>query len=177
MPPPPTPASEFARIIRAYNLTSKCKIAVALSGGPDSSAIAHLVAAWHQTMCNSASDQPRTTRPYPVRAIIIDHALRPEASREAGRVGSWAKSLGLVPIIHRLTWPYPMPPTNKVMDQARTMRYNVLGNICAASGISHLLLGHHLGMVAVCGGCVVAVWWLCGGFDVYTHEHTCVSHR
>lgn len=141
---PPSPVSEFARIIQAYNICNKSRLAVALSGGPDSTVIGHLVAAWHQ-MHMRPTDQPHATPTAPY-AIVIDHAIRPESAQEADKVASWAQQAGLVPIVHRLTWASPLPSSNKIMDQARTLRYNALGNICTTKRITHLFLGHHLGM-------------------------------
>lgn len=59
---------------------------VALSGGPDSTALAHLL---HRHVSYSKYGDFEN-----VLAITVDHGLRPDSGDEALRVKSWANSLG-----------------------------------------------------------------------------------
>ena len=104
------------------------KIAVALSGGPDSMALAHMLS--HQS---SAVD---------IHALIVDHGLRSESGAEAretfDRVKNWPN---VIP--HILTWGGDKPDT-KIMEEARRARYGLMRDFCREHGISTLYLAHHL---------------------------------
>ncbi|MSO73674.1 MAG: tRNA lysidine(34) synthetase TilS [Alphaproteobacteria bacterium] len=102
-------------------------LAVAVSGGPDSLALALLAQTW--VASNGGS----------VIALIVDHGLRPESRAEALIVGKWLKARG---ISHRiLTWSGPKP-TTALQSNARAARYALLTEFCRHRGVLHLLLGH-----------------------------------
>jgi tRNA(Ile)-lysidine synthase len=105
-------------------------IVVAVSGGPDSTCLMHLIAAW----------RARGTRPR-VTVATVDHGLREDAAREARAVGKWAKAAGLP---HRiLTWAGEKPKS-RVQEVAREMRYRLLGELAHKLGASHVVTGHTL---------------------------------
>lgn len=95
-------------------------LAVALSGGPDSWALA--------------------LRIRPAFAFIVDHGLRPESAQEAESVRAQAVAFGLD--AHVLKWTGPKPATG-LMEAARTARYALLLEACHRHGCTHLLIGHH----------------------------------
>jgi tRNA(Ile)-lysidine synthase len=87
-------------------------IVAAVSGGPDSTALMHLLARWH-----AAGSRP------PVHVATVDHGLRPEAAEEAAFVAREAAALGLP---HRiLTWTGDKPRTG-IQEAAREARYRLL---------------------------------------------------
>lgn len=98
--------------------------AVALSGGPDSLALAALLAT-HQSE--------------PGLALIVDHGLRAEAAQEAQEVAVRASALGLTP--HILGWTGDKPQTG-LMEAAREARYGLLIEACHQAGCTQLYLGH-----------------------------------
>lgn len=116
-------------------------VAVAVSGGADSTALMHLVAGW-------AKDSQRTAGiPHdlpPVLVVTVDHGLRPESAEEAAWVGREAERLGLVHVI--LRWTGPKPRT-AIQEASRAARYSL---ICEHIGRELLpvprqvLLAHHL---------------------------------
>jgi tRNA(Ile)-lysidine synthase len=71
---------KFAAKIESLLPRGKEKIAVALSGGSDSMALALLAADW------AKSSGVR------IVALTVDHGLRPESAAEALQVASWMKS-------------------------------------------------------------------------------------
>jgi tRNA(Ile)-lysidine synthase len=75
-----------------------------------------------------------------VRALIVDHGLRPESGAEAREVATWLARRGIRH--HILVWPGPKPATG-IQAAARDARYGLLGDWCRAEGVLHLLLGHH----------------------------------
>ncbi|MBM3482685.1 MAG: tRNA lysidine(34) synthetase TilS [Alphaproteobacteria bacterium] len=123
-----SPAKEFAVAMAALGpFEARPVLAVAVSGGPDSMALALLVADW------AAKRDGR------VEALIVDHRLRPESAREARQVGRWLKARG---IAHRvLVWQGPRP-ARRIQARARAARYDLLTSECRRRGRLHLLLGH-----------------------------------
>jgi tRNA(Ile)-lysidine synthase len=106
-------------------------VALAVSGGSDSTALMHLAKAWAE-------------RHYPdlkLTALTVDHALRPEAAGEAKTAGEWAERLGLSH--HILTWEGPKPETG-LQARAREARYGLMAEWCRTHGAGLLLTGHTL---------------------------------
>lgn len=103
-------------------------LAVALSGGADSTAAALLLREWAG---------PRGGR---VTALTVDHGLRDGSAAEAAAVGAWAMEAGLA----HATLPWQGPkPRRAIQERARERRYALLEAWCAAAGVLHLVLGHH----------------------------------
>lgn len=104
------------------------RVAVAVSGGPDSLALVFLAAEW----CQARNGQ--------VMALTVDHKLRLESTPEAAQVATWMADYGIAH--HILEWEGPKPETG-IQDAARQARYHLLTTWCRREGILHLLLGHH----------------------------------
>lgn len=103
------------------------ELAIALSGGPDSTALALLARAW------AADADVR------LHALTVDHGLRAQSAAEARQVASWCAAHQLAHVI--LRWPGP-PPVSGVQAAAREARYRLLRSWCQERGICHLLLAH-----------------------------------
>lgn len=102
------------------------KIALALSGGPDSMALCHALA---------------HSRLFDIHALTVDHGLRAESGDEAAQVGAWVKNFPRV--THEiLRWNGDKPDT-RVMEEARRARYALMAGYCRDHGISHLFIAHH----------------------------------
>tara|TARA_R110000772_G_scaffold268561_1_gene396118 strand:- start:13836 stop:15152 length:1317 start_codon:yes stop_codon:yes gene_type:complete len=103
-------------------------LAVAVSGGADSTALALLARDW------TAERGGRVT------ALIVDHGLREGSAAEAAGTAVRLQSLGIV--AHTLTWDEAKPAAS-VQAAARAARYGLLRNWCRTAGVLHLLAGHH----------------------------------
>lgn len=104
------------------------RLAVAVSGGSDSIALALLTNAWARE------------RGGKITALTVDHRLRPESSAEALQVSTWMAAEG---IPHEtLVWNGPKPTTN-LQAAAREARYKLLTTWCQRNSVRHLALGHH----------------------------------
>ena len=104
---------------------------IAASGGPDSTALLILAAAWAK----------RQKRPPKLLAVTIDHGLRPQAAAEAAAVKRLARRLG---VAHRtLCWRGPKPKTG-LQEAARLARYRLLAQATARAGYAHILTAHTL---------------------------------
>ncbi len=116
-------AASFDRIFAAHD-----RVAVAVSGGTDSVALMHLVAACTSKVIDR------------VTILTVDHRLRSESAEEASRVGDMARAAGFSR--HRiLTWEGPHPATG-IQAAARDARYRLLGAYCRENGIGALLTAH-----------------------------------
>ena len=122
---------EIFRIFKEFTNSLKAKesLAVAVSGGPDSLALAYL------TKCYSLKKNIE------VKYFIVDHKLRKESSLEAKSVKNILKKIDIESKI--LTWRGKKPTTN-IQAIARGKRYSLLVNECKKNNIKYLLLGHHL---------------------------------
>jgi len=103
-------------------------LAVAFSGGGDSTALLSLVLKWSKAR--------------PVHALIIDHGLRPGSAKEAKLAQSRAHNMGAKVHILQCDWAGNIPKTG-IQEKARNMRYEVLGKACRELGVETLLLGHN----------------------------------
>tara|TARA_B100000029_G_scaffold298879_1_gene291889 strand:- start:1031 stop:2041 length:1011 start_codon:yes stop_codon:yes gene_type:complete len=105
------------------------KFAVAVSGGPDSLALAFLAKIY--------SIKKKLT----IKFFIVDHKLRQESSYEAKKVKKLLKALNIESEI--LSWNGKKPKKN-IQSIARKKRYELLFLKCKKYKINNLLLGHHL---------------------------------
>lgn len=129
--PAPSPAlsvAAFGRRLGALLPRGVDHVAVAVSGGADSMALALLAHDW------------AAKRNIRVSAFTVDHGLRPESAKEARQVARWLKAAGMPCRI--LTWRGVKPAANR-QEVAREARYGLLRDACAKAGIRHLLLAHH----------------------------------
>jgi len=101
------------------------RLAIAVSGGPDSLALLTLAAA----AC-----------PGRITAVTVDHGLRAAAADEAAGVSAGCAARGLPHVILRRNGP---PITANVQARARAARYELLANWCRDHGHGLLLTAHH----------------------------------
>ncbi len=111
------------------NFEIKESFAVAVSGGPDSLALAFLTKIFsikHNLNC---------------KYFIVDHKLRKNSTLEAKKVKKILSSFGIK--VELLTWRGKKPVSN-IQSLARKKRYNLLISKCKSLKISNLIVGHHL---------------------------------
>ena len=109
-------------------LNSKSRIAVAISGGPDSLALAFL------TKCFLILNKLDS------KFFIVDHKLRSESTKEAKVVKDLLKQILITPEI--LTWKGKKPSKN-IQSLARKKRYELIYKRCDKYKINNILTGHH----------------------------------
>ncbi len=109
------------------------QIAVALSGGADSLALALLLKRW--------AARRRGT----VLALTVDHGVRPEAAAEARQVAGWMRRSGLRHATIALDSAVPgwRDASGGLQAAARAARYRVLADRCRDQGLLHLVTAHH----------------------------------
>lgn len=111
------------------HLISYSSLILAVSGGPDSTALLVLAARWRKALKRGPK----------LIAVTVDHGLRPEAKREALVVKKLARSLR---IEHKtLRWTGPKPKTG-IQEAARAARYRLLGQVALKAGGAPVLTAH-----------------------------------
>ena len=121
------------RITKLYNKFEKSleineNFIVAVSGGPDSLALAFL-SKIYSIKKNLIS-----------KFFIVDHKLRPESTKEANTVKKILMKYSIKTQI--LTWK-GIKPSKNIQSLARNKRYELLFNQCKKFQIKNILLGHH----------------------------------
>lgn len=99
---------------------------IALSGGPDSSALLLLMAG------NG-----------PIAAATVDHGLRPESAAEAKAAAALAQSCGIEHSILNGPLPERAGPTANLSARARDLRYGLLEAHATAIGARWIVTAHH----------------------------------
>jgi len=122
---------KISKVFREFSnsLIIKENLAVAVSGGPDSLALAYLA------KCYSLKVSVK------VKYFIVDHKLRKESSLEAKTVKNLLSKFDINCKI--LKW-IGKKPFKNVQATARDKRYSLLANECKKNNIKYLLLGHHI---------------------------------
>jgi tRNA(Ile)-lysidine synthase len=100
-------------------------LAIAVSGGADSLALLRLA---HRVFGDR------------VRALTVDHGLRPAAAAEAALVADYAAALDVPHVT--LRWDGPYPAAN-LQAAAREARYTLMGDWCSTQGVGWLATAHH----------------------------------
>ncbi len=118
--------NNFNLIFENLNFSPDESVAIAVSGGVDSMSLAYIASKYFNK------------KPH---AIIINHNLRAESSKEAEDVKNELNKLGLECKI--IAWE-GKKPNNKVQELAREKRYELMINYCHSNKISKLLTAHHL---------------------------------
>ena len=104
-------------------------LAIAVSGGVDSMALAWIAKAWQrESGCH-------------LTALTVDHGLRSGSDQEARRVAAWMADWGLPH--HILRWNGERPAAG-IQDAARQARYELLTDWCRINSADALLVAHTL---------------------------------
>ena len=106
-------------------------LVLAVSGGPDSTALLVLAARWRGALKRGPK----------LIAVTVDHGLRRSSAREARAVKRLARSLG---VPHRtLRWEGKKPETG-LQNSARDVRYRLLASAARTAKAGHILTAHTL---------------------------------
>ncbi len=120
---------EFSRLITLLPIRIDDKIGLAISGGPDSMALAHLMHAWAKK------------HGVQVHGFHVDHQLRPSSSLEAASVVQWLAEMDISCDV--LVWHHG-DLRRKTQAHARQARHVLIAELAKKKGITQVFLGHHL---------------------------------
>ncbi len=116
------------KFLHQYNITNQKTVAVAVSGGPDSMALADCLIKVFDGL---------------VVVICVDHQLRAESKNEVQTVKKWVEDLGNEKVLFtNLNWEDDKP-TQAVMENARRARYQLMADFCHSKNIQTLFIAHH----------------------------------
>ncbi len=108
---------------------------LAVSGGPDSTALLALLARWARDLTRRRKGAPK------ILAVTIDHGLRAASAGEAIAVKRLARRLG---VAHRtLRW-RGRKSESGLQEAAREARYRLLAQAAEQAGYGHILTAHTL---------------------------------
>ena len=125
----PVSAAEAKRLFAP--LARVCALVLAVSGGPDSTALLMLMARWRSAF----------KRVPKLIAVTVDHGLRRASAGEARAVKRLARRLG---VPHRtVRWEGKKPKT-ALQQTARQARYRLLAAAARAANAGHVLTAHTL---------------------------------
>ncbi len=116
----------FKHSVKELGLNGKQKIAIAISGGSDSTALCFL--------CHAAK--------IPVQGIIVDHAFRKDSAKEAKQVKKYIEDKFDIACTI-LTNKQPIPKAN-IEEYLRETRFRLIGEYCKKNKIKAVLTAHHL---------------------------------
>jgi tRNA(Ile)-lysidine synthase len=102
---------------------------IAVSGGPDSTALLLMAAEWAKRRGKTA-----------IAAATVDHGLRPESAEEAKVVAALCRKLG---VEHRTLLWKGAKPSSRLQERAREARYRLLVDHAKAIGADAILTAHH----------------------------------
>jgi tRNA(Ile)-lysidine synthase len=108
---------------------------LAVSGGPDSTALLVMAADWAKRLKRRQKHSPKLI------AVTIDHGLRPESRREAAAVKKLTRQLG---VAHRIVRWRGEKPKSSVQEAARAARYTLLAQEAGRAGFQHIVTAHTL---------------------------------
>ena len=115
----------FKKIVQKY--IKKKNILAAISGGPDSLALA--------TLCNIYGHENKNKIFY----VLINHNLRKNSSEEAKIVKKiFSKERLKLKVINN-----KKNISKDIQNQARIVRYDLLSNFCKKNNVKFILTGHH----------------------------------
>lgn len=124
-------AAEEARLLAlarsAFAAHAGASVGVAVSGGGDSMALLHLMAR-ARAGCGGT-----------LRAVTVDHGLRPDSAAEALFVAGVCAGLGVAHDTVR--WEHDAL-TGNLPDLARRARYRLIGGWARGAGVGHVVVAH-----------------------------------
>uniref|UniRef100_K7L0G8 tRNA(Ile)-lysidine synthetase n=1 Tax=Glycine max TaxID=3847 RepID=K7L0G8_SOYBN len=132
----------FSRRMAMAGLKPHHRIALGVSGGPDSMALCVLTAGWKTAGADAVTSENGGFIDG-LLAIIVDHGLRAESKEEANIVSHRVSKMGIRCEIACCDWPSGRPKQGQLQEAAREMRYQIFQEVCAQHRIGVLLIAQH----------------------------------
>ncbi|KAG0493929.1 hypothetical protein HPP92_004923 [Vanilla planifolia] len=132
----------FSRRMAMAGLKRHHRIAIGVSGGPDSMALCALTAWWKSEEPSSGTIDALGYLDG-LLGIIVDHRLRPESSEEARVVQERVMKMGIRCKIGCCNWSEGRPKLGHLLEASREMRDHMLQEFCLKEKINILLVAHH----------------------------------
>ncbi|KAK0196573.1 PP-loop family-domain-containing protein [Armillaria mellea] len=145
----PVSREEFAHaFMRCMPPAGWCRtIAVANSGGPDSTALVFMLKRYVDDLAQQSEGMPRAAYPMRVVSISVDHGLQESSTSMAELCAQRAVAMGVGHYGMSIPWnleKYPDLPKTGVEGVARLARYELLHRGMEQSGSDIIAFGHHM---------------------------------
>ncbi|KAJ8471118.1 hypothetical protein OPV22_025461 [Ensete ventricosum] len=131
----------FARRMAMAGIKPHHRIALGVSGGPDSMALCVLTAGWK--LDGSVARNESSGFIDGILGIVVDHRLRAESTVEAILVRDRVTNMGVKCEIEACDWSGGRPKHGHLQEAAREMRYQIFEDVCIKQHIGILLIAHH----------------------------------
>ena len=118
----------FTAAIECFDISEE-RIALAVSGGPDSLALMFIAKLW----ADAANKR--------VIALTVNHQLRHEAHDEAVFVSQYCQKINVEH--HILVWEHNSSIKSNVQASARSARYDLMTKWCSENNVRTVLTAHH----------------------------------
>lgn len=125
----PLPLEKVRRAINSFSVSAGEKVVVAVSGGPDSVCLLHLLKSLFPD------------RPLQLHVAHLNHGLRPESREEARFVEVLSRKWDL-PFTGKTLNATEYPKKESVQVEARRLRYHFLREVARHFGAKWIALGH-----------------------------------
>ncbi|KAJ7969606.1 tRNA(Ile)-lysidine synthase [Quillaja saponaria] len=132
----------FSRRMTMVGLKPYHRIALGVSGGPDSMALCVLTAWWKTSGLDATSSESDGFIDG-LLAVVVDHGLRAESKEEANIVSHRVSGMGIRCEIAHCDWLDGKPKQGHLQEAAREMRYQIFHKACIQHQIGVLLIAHH----------------------------------
>ncbi|CAH9064872.1 unnamed protein product [Cuscuta epithymum] len=134
----------FAKRMAMAGLKPHHRIALGVSGGPDSMALCLLAASWktNNRSVGLISDK-KSEYIDGLLAVVVDHGLRAESKEEANLVQRRVTNMGIKCEIAHCEWLEGRPKQGHLQEEARNKRYEILQSVCIQHQMSVFLIAHH----------------------------------
>ncbi|URE14747.1 PP-loop family [Musa troglodytarum] len=131
----------FARRMAMAGIKPHHRIALGVSGGPDSMALCVLTAGWK--LDGSVAKNKSSGFIDGLLGIVVDHRLRAASTEEAILVRDRVNKMGVKCEIETCTWSGGRPKHGHLQEAAREMRYQIFEDVCIKQHIGILLIAQH----------------------------------
>ncbi|KAL6006230.1 hypothetical protein ACLOJK_040276 [Asimina triloba] len=131
----------FAKRMAMAGLKPHHRVALGVSGGPDSIALCILALGWKKDALVGMDETSSCING--IVGIVVDHKLRSESTEEANHVRNTVYRMGIRCEIAQCDWSEGRPKPGHLQEAAREMRYQLLREFCIQHQIGVLLIAHH----------------------------------
>ncbi|KAL4193968.1 hypothetical protein AMTRI_Chr05g66430 [Amborella trichopoda] len=131
----------FSRRMEMAGIKPHHRIAMGVSGGPDSMALCILTSEWKSNALDGKDIRSGNLKS--LLGIVVDHGLRAESEAEAKYVKGLVSNMGIQCEIACCDWSDGRPEQGHLQKAARDMRYKIFQDLCTENQIDVLLVAHH----------------------------------
>ncbi|XP_068649340.1 uncharacterized protein [Aristolochia californica] len=131
----------FSRRMAMAGVKPHHRIALGVSGGPDSIGLCILASGWKKDALIENDENSGCIDG--LLGIVVDHGLRSESTEEAQHVCDMVFRMGIRCEIVACDWSNGRPKQGHLQEAARDKRYQIFQDLCIREQVGVLLVAHH----------------------------------